>query len=455
MLSQQGLSRSARSGWIAITGVLGALVVAPALAQPDFWQPASGPGGGAVAHLVRQPDGDLYAAMGESPTYRSSDGGGTWQPLPKSATRLAALANGDLYALGSSGLDRSRDEGATWVHLNTAPANGYALVAMPGGTLLVGTTAGVWRSLNDGAAWESTALGSSATLAMVVEGGVVYAGAGSKLMRSDNEGTSWTPLTDLGDQTISALARRPGGGWWIGTMRANYYGGAGRLYRLPEGQPPEIMRYDDNVTAILVRPPVTVFVASLGDGFYESWGTVTSTSNDGATWNAGLNGSFTALVLESADGVYAASTLGPGHLGSYPGMGIWRTSGPGTNWSPCNNGLVHATSFALAAAAGTVYAQAGFSLAQSSDHGTSWQASAGRFPLDTYGLQIAAHPSGDVFAASVPWVLATTKAGGASTTAYQVGRSRDGGKTWTFLQVRGRQCSHPVVPWGRPLHQPR
>ena len=91
-----------------------ALFAATASAEPGFWQPPTGPGGGAVSDLVRQPSGALYAAMYEDVIYRSGDGGYSWQPLPKIAPRLDALENGVLCD------GRQLDRRATMAHLDAS-----------------------------------------------------------------------------------------------------------------------------------------------------------------------------------------------------------------------------------------------------------------------------------------------------------------------------------------------
>jgi hypothetical protein len=423
---------------------LGTLAPLPCAALGDFWQPLTGPYGGNVRDLVRQSDGDLFVTLAalpyygpgtlgySIPIYRSRNGGYSWEPLQQGAQYLAALANGDVYALYGAGVSRSRDDGDTWTPLSQAPGNGTALVATAGGTLLLATSdAGLYRSENDGLDWQPSGFPGQRIGALVADAdSSVHLGVDKNLYESTDDGVHWNPVATV-PAAITALAHGADGLWWIGT-RFIFFPPAGGVFAYDGIDEPSIAISATNVTDLAVRADGTVFAATAGYPDME-WGEVLRSNGPGQPWvHTGLGGDITALVLGDHDGVYAGVTYSYGHIGIYPGEGVWFTSGPATQWISRNRGLVHATAHAITVAPGGVYAQAGSRLARSTDRGLNWEVADGWF--DIVGLQLAAHSSGDVFLTSLPWVFEQSKSGTDATTFDAlVMRSRDRGATWQFL----------------------
>lgn len=428
---------SARAAVFLAVAFLCMLVPLPCSALGDFWQPLTGPGGGGVSDLVRQPDGDLYAAMValphagpgslgyNVPIYRSRDGGYSWEALPQSARHLAALANSDLYALMGSGVSRSRDDGETWTPLPQAPGNGTELVSTASGTLLLATSdAGLYRSENDGLDWQPSGFANTGIGALVAETqGGVYSGVGMDLLESNDDGLHWHTIATV-PSPISALARGVDGRWWIGTYWVYYESNPYGVFTYDGLNEPSLATVAMNVSALVVRQGGTVFAATMG--FTDMGvGGVERSAGPGQPWvRTGLVGAISALVIGDDDGIYAGTGAMWGHVGIYPGEGVWFTSGPGTHWISRNRGLVHATSHSVAVVPGVVYAQAGSHVARSTDRGLIWQVAEGSF--DVIGAQLAAHPSGDLFLTSIPWVLSKSEAAFGAV----VMRSRDQGASW-------------------------
>ena len=412
---------------------MGFALASPASSQ-SFFQSTSGPGGGSVLSLVRQPDGDLFAAMAHGPIYRSTNDGWWWQPLQRSTTKLATVSNGDLYDL-SGAVARSRDDGASWTPLALPRSSTAVLLAS--GRLLAGTEQGVYRSDDDGATWQPSGLPNANVKKLLIgPEGQVYGAAGKDLVISEDAGDHWSVLATL-QNVITALALRAGGGLWVGTSGVYYPADAwGGLYRYVGSGPPELMsRFHISVTAMAERSDGRLFVAESGYCGQEEPGGLWSTS-DGTQWSVDAWAEISAIVPGKANEIFLATAGGCGR-GSTDGQGVLWSDGLTPGLSSRSRGLVHATSAVLAAAGGIVYAQGDYSLYWSADHGISWY-SAGSLGTTAYHIDIAADPAGDVFATS-RWISKPAQTGRnprVSEFGYFV-RTRDRGATWKALQAPG------------------
>jgi photosystem II stability/assembly factor-like uncharacterized protein len=92
-------------------------------------------------------------------SFRSADGGRTWQPFARDIARDGLLGLGfdpvnpdRLYAANEDGLWESRDGGEAWDRIDTAPTSRIA-VPTPG-TLLSNRVCGLSRSTDDGRTWK-------------------------------------------------------------------------------------------------------------------------------------------------------------------------------------------------------------------------------------------------------------------------------------------------------------
>jgi photosystem II stability/assembly factor-like uncharacterized protein len=92
-------------------------------------------------------------------SFRSPDGGLTWQPFARDIGRDGLLDLGfdprnpdRLYAANEDGLWESRDGGTTWDRIDTAST--YRIAVPKPGTLLSGRICGLSRSPDDGSTWQ-------------------------------------------------------------------------------------------------------------------------------------------------------------------------------------------------------------------------------------------------------------------------------------------------------------
>jgi photosystem II stability/assembly factor-like uncharacterized protein len=108
----------------------------------------------------RRPD-TFYVALATrgDRSFRSTDGGRTWQPFARGITRegLFDLAFDPtdpdrLYAANENGLWESRDGGDAWDHIDTTYTGRIAVSTS--GTLLSGRICGLSRSTDDGRTWK-------------------------------------------------------------------------------------------------------------------------------------------------------------------------------------------------------------------------------------------------------------------------------------------------------------
>lgn len=91
--------------------------------------------------------------------YKSSQYGEKWQRvLPYGTSNIAATQAGDLYAVTSAGLLKSRNGGGRW-HLaglglpTGIGSNGCSLQAIAGGEIYVGCQGGFWKTADSGLSW--------------------------------------------------------------------------------------------------------------------------------------------------------------------------------------------------------------------------------------------------------------------------------------------------------------
>jgi photosystem II stability/assembly factor-like uncharacterized protein len=344
-----------------------------------------------------------YLGTSQGQIFKTTDGGGSWTrlaTLPGGKAVLGlALDPSDRRRLYASGLQRvstSADGGATWTPVDPDPgvfqeypslavdaATGAVYAAARVGTdpLLIGT-GGVYRSADFGATWKRV-LGTEGFDAVAADPGHparVYAGSGVGIAKSEDGGSTWADANRGVDQvTVTAFAADP---HTPGTLYAAVQTGEnldlgiarsrdGGATWAPANAGLAVYLSDIPIYQIVVDPRrAGALYALTGGGLFKS-------ADGGGSWrlrDRGLPQGFVPYDLAMAPGAAPVLYL----AGSYDRI-VCSTSD--------NCGL--ATVFALA---------------RSADGGTSWVVIAGAVPDATNQLWTAvavdpAHP-GSVYAES-------------------------------------------------------
>lgn len=144
---------------------------------------------------------------------------------------------------GTTRVQRSADNGATWHDVAAIPQPVEELMALPGNEQVIyaRTHTGIWASEDAGATWSLAAALPSRPMSMALVGGraeALFIGTESMgLVRSNDRGRSWQPVESdalagggVAPVGISALATNPedsqilyaASGLWLGTSQARF-----------------------------------------------------------------------------------------------------------------------------------------------------------------------------------------------------------------------------------------
>jgi photosystem II stability/assembly factor-like uncharacterized protein len=162
-----------------------------------------------ILYAAGLPSDSLACMQGPALTFKSTDGGATWQRLALSASQRILVDPFDprtLYAIGflfAQSVEKSVDGGVTW-HLATSGLSGepldLALDPESPGRLLASTTEGIFESLDGAHGWQPLNHDLKNVTVLRVEPAAphrLYAGvAGLGTFLSRNGGLGWSPLDD-------------------------------------------------------------------------------------------------------------------------------------------------------------------------------------------------------------------------------------------------------------------
>jgi photosystem II stability/assembly factor-like uncharacterized protein len=360
--------------------------------------------------------------------YRSADGAARWtkiKGIPSSARRTRAFAvspdnlNG-LIAGTTEGLWLSQDGGATWRLATQKELVVNSIVALPGGTILLGTDgAGVVRSTDGGTTWLASNHGFSERFVsrMLFDraGQRVVAGIwgdrnhGGVFVAPGPRGP-WTRLgSGLEGREILSLALS-GGEVLAGTDDGVFLSQGPRWLRLPS----IVDRVDVHPRVNdLVALSATQILAGTSKGLLR-------TVDGGRTWHRPVLGPadrINALAVSPADvNVVAAATP----------LGFFRSGDGGAHWTQVSPGFGEFTAHTLAFLPSddkVLFATTTRGLFRSPDQGATWARCTGGVPFtDITGLAI--HPDGRT-------MYASDFSGGG------IFRSQDAGRTWERMPTEG------------------
>ncbi len=362
--------------------------------------------------------------------YLSRDGASRWtkvRGIPSSSRRTRAFVqspdNQDLlYAGTTEGLWVSRDGGTTWLLATQKELVVNSILALPGGTVVLGTDgAGVVRSVDGGATWLAANQGFSERFISraifdVARRRVIAAVWGDRqhggVFTAPGPRGPWTRLgTGLAGREVLSLAligREVLAGTDDGLFISNAETGQwGRFATLVDG-----LDVHPRISDV-IAPNERTILAATARGLLR-------TADGGRTFTMPRVGmadqiSTFAVSPNDVDVVVAATPLG-----------FFRSSDAGASWSQVSGGFGQATVQALAFMPTNeklLYAATSRGLHRSTDQGVTWSRCTGGVPYtDLTGL--AVHPDGRTV-----YVSDFTHGG--------IFRTQDGGASWERMPTDG------------------
>jgi photosystem II stability/assembly factor-like uncharacterized protein len=307
--------------------------------------------GGSLAAVPGAPDA-VYAGACGNRIFKSKDGGATWTdlrlPSPPfgwidsfciSVLAVAPGSPGTLYVSGAQGLQKSTDEGETWITLRQ-PVECLVLDPNHPDIVYAGDYRGVFKTTDGGTTWTNAGPATRVRSLAVdpKDSSTVYAAVGGQVFKSTDGATTWTRANSgLPASAVVAIAMDP-------KNSSILYAGIDDFERLNNG---------------------------IASDLRDAAGGVFKSSDGGASWNA-INTGLKASVIDSL----AIDPENPSTIfaGTRDGTGaLWKSTDRGASWKavkvntdgvvidPQNPSTVYGWSYF-------------FGLEQSTDGGTTWRA---------------------------------------------------------------------------------
>ena len=326
---------------LALIGLLGGV----ASAQTTTFESLDGPDGGAAWNVLTGPEGDVIVGTydGFSSAFRSSDGGDTWahmDALPSS--RYAAFGrapNGDVFAVASSAIQQSTDNGQTWTRIQRAPAfqglTDFA-VASDGALFAASRVEGMVRSTDGGTTWVTTTTGldTLGTISMTIgASGRIYAGSEGRIHVSDDGGDTWAPRHEGLSATarIESVLESSTGRAFIATSEGLFWRDASDA------------AWTEATDGLATTPKRYYALAMLESGrlLATTAFTVYRSDDDGATW--------AEADLQARPGFAYSLSVAPNGDVIAPTFyrGVFRSTDGGVTWQATNRGFTNANVTAL------------------------------------------------------------------------------------------------------------
>lgn len=318
------------TGFASRMGLAGLCLATALRAQ---WISIDGPTGGGRPITALCAKGDtVFAGTKGTGLFRSYDGGGSWVAANNGMSSLEISSIGVKgsiwFANNSYTMAHSFDNGNTWkdagqglfsYEVEQILAYGDYVFAVTGG-------AGLNRTANNGGSWVRAAGIPTDISCLAASPAYVFAGTEhSGVFRSSDSGNSWIqfktgiPL----DTDIISLAIM---GKYV---LAGTYGGV--LSSEDSGSTWKWIHKDDRLTALLARGPD--LFASGSSGIFRS-------ADTGKTWTRTISGLTDTVVL-------AMTVSGSSLLAGTATAGIFRSGDNGDSWVQSNRGLINASAHAL------------------------------------------------------------------------------------------------------------
>ncbi len=342
------------------------------LIAQDFWQQATGPGGGTV-HTFAVSGSDVFAGT-DGGVFLSTNNGLSWIPanstLVNTDVSSLTISGSNLFAGSYGNVLLSTNSGASWTSVSAGLPLSYvnALVA-DGGNLFAGTYGnGILVSTNNGTSWTAanTGLGDNFVYALAVSGSSLYAGTNGGVFLSTNMGANWNAVnTGLTNNYVRAFAvvgsnlfaGTSGGGVFLSTDNGSHWTAVNA----------GLTNYS---VAGLAASGSTLIAGTASGGFVSS--------NNGTSWTyiGSFQTPYVNAVAISGTAIFLGTDL----------TGIFVSMDNGSTLAAANFGLTNTAVNALAMSGSNLFGAVSGGIHVSSDGGSNWEYVPGGQRLAYYSI---------------------------------------------------------------------